>query len=135
MLGDLPLLSAIKSRMQYHQARQKMLAENVANADTPGYRPRDLKPFDLMVAMQSGGASGGSAGPAQTQPGHISGATGGSSLGNRRAQVFEATPSGNAVNLEDEMMRLAQNNSDYQMATTLYAKSLSYLRLALGKRA
>jgi flagellar basal-body rod protein FlgB len=134
MLGDLPILSAIKSRMQYHQARQKMLAENVANADTPGYRPRDLKPFDLMVAMQGGG-QGGSAGPAQTQPRHISGAGGGGSLGNRRAQVFEATPSGNAVNLEDEMMRLSQNNSDYQMATTLYAKSLGYLRLALGKRA
>jgi flagellar basal-body rod protein FlgB len=39
------------------------------------------------------------------------------------------------VNLEDEMMRMAQNNSDFQLATTLYGKSLSYLRMALGKRA
>jgi flagellar basal-body rod protein FlgB len=132
MLGDMPLLSAIKSRMQYHQTRQKMLAENVANADTPGFRPRDLKPFDMMLAMQRGDAS---AGPAQTQAGHIGTGSGGSSLGNRRAQVFESTPSGNAVNLEDEMLRLSQNNSDYQMATTLYGKSLAYLRLALGKRA
>ncbi len=132
MLGDMPLLSAIKSRMQYHQARQKVLAENVANADTPGFRPRDLKPFDIMLAMQRGDAS---AGPAQTQAGHIGNGRGGSGPGNRRAQVFESTPSGNAVNLEDEMLRLAQNNSDYQMATTLYSKSLAYLRLALGKRA
>jgi flagellar basal-body rod protein FlgB len=135
MLGDLPLISAIKSRMQYHQARQKMLAENVANADTPGFRPRDLKPFDMMLAMQRGETTA-SAGPAQTQAGHIGGgAGGGGSLGNRRAQVFESTPSGNAVNLEDEMLRLSQNNSDYQLATTLYGKSLAYLRLALGKRA
>jgi flagellar basal-body rod protein FlgB len=134
MIGDLPLLSAIKSRMQFHQARQKMLAENVANADTPGYRPRDLKPFDLMMAMQK--QSDASQGPTRTHAGHIGGGGGaGGAIGNRRASVFESTPSGNAVNLEDEMMRLAQNNSDYQMATTLYSKSLGYLRLALGKRA
>jgi flagellar basal-body rod protein FlgB len=132
MIGDLPLISAIKSRMQYHQTRQKMLAENVANADSPGYRPRDLKPFDMMMAAQSGDVTG-SAGPARTNAGHI-GNTPSGGLGSRRASVFEATPSGNAVNLEDEMMRMAQNNSDYQMATTLYSKSLSYLRIALGKR-
>jgi flagellar basal-body rod protein FlgB len=133
MLGDLPLLSAIKGRMQYHQARQKLLAENVANADTPGFRPRDLKPFDMMLAMErtGGGAAGG---PAKTQPGHI-GAAGPAGAGQRRGQVFESTPSGNAGNLEDEMLRLSQNNSDYQLATTLYGKTLSYLRLALGKRA
>jgi flagellar basal-body rod protein FlgB len=133
MIGDLPLLSAIKSRMQYHQTRQKMLAENVANADSPGFKPRDLKPFDLMMAMQQGDGAA-SAGPARTQAGHIGGGGSAGGLGNRRASLFESTPSGNAVNLEDEMMRIAQNNSDYQMATTLYSKSLSYLRLALGKR-
>jgi flagellar basal-body rod protein FlgB len=133
MIGDLPLLSAIKSRMQYHQARQKTLAENVANADTPGFRPRDLKPFDLMLAMERGGQA--AAGPARTQAGHIGASGAGGAPGSRRAQPFESTPSGNAVNLEDEMLRLSQNNSDYQLATTLYSKSLSYLRLALGKRA
>jgi flagellar basal-body rod protein FlgB len=132
MIGDMPLLAAIKSRMQYHQSRQKMLAENVANADSPGYRPRDLKPFDIMMAAQQGNNTG-STSPARTNTGHIGGGSQGS-LGSRRSTVFEATPSGNAVNLEDEMMRMAQNNSDYQMATTLYSKSLSYLRIAIGKR-
>jgi flagellar basal-body rod protein FlgB len=133
MIGDMPLLSAIKSRMQYHQSRQKMLAENVANADSPGYRPRDLKPFDIMMAAQSGNITG-STSPARTNAGHLGGGGSSGSIGSRRSTVFEATPSGNAVNLEDEMMRMAQNNSDYQMATTLYSKSLSYLRIALGKR-
>jgi len=133
MLGDLPLISALKSRMQYHQSRQKLLAENVANADSPGYKPKDLKPFDMMLAAQKGSGTA-AGGPARTQPGHISGTAGGT-LGSRRANVFEATPSGNAVNLEDEMMRMAQNNTDFQLATTLYGKSLSFLRVALGKRA
>jgi flagellar basal-body rod protein FlgB len=89
----------------------------------------------MMLAIQRGDATA-AAGPAQTQPGHIGGGSGaGGGLGNRRANVFESTPSGNAVNLEDEMLRLSQNNSDYQLATTLYGKSLAYLRLALGKRA
>ena len=49
MLGELPLMTAIKSRLQYHQSRQKLLAENVANADSPGYKPRDLKPISRAV--------------------------------------------------------------------------------------
>ncbi len=133
MLGDLPLISAIKSRMQYHQSRQKMLAENVANADSPGYKPRDLKPFDMMLAARQGDFTG-SAKPVRTQAGHLGGNAAGA-LSSKRSSVFETTQSGNAVNLEDEMMRLSQNNSDYQLASTLYGKSLSYLRLALGKRA
>jgi flagellar basal-body rod protein FlgB len=133
MLGDIPLITAIKSRMQYHQTRQKMLAENVANADTPGYRPRDMKPFDMIMAAQRVDQNGGNS-PARTNAAHIGG-SGSSSMGSRRSNPFETTPSGNAVSLEDEMMRMAQNNSDYQMATTLYGKTLSYMRLALGKRA
>ncbi len=132
MLTDLPLLSVIKNRMQYHQARQKQLAENVANADSPGYKPRDLKPFDMLVAAQAGGS-----GAAVTNANHISagGSGGRAAPDSRRANTFESTPSGNAVNLEDEMLRMSQNASDFQLASTLYSKSLSYLRIALGKRA
>ena len=133
MLGELPLITAIKSRMQYHQSRQKLLAENVANADSPGYKPRDLKPFDMMLAAQKGDFTGSTT-PAQTQSGHMGGTSSGG-FGLKRSSVFESTQSGNAVNLEDEMMRLSQNNSDYQLASTLYGKSMSYLRIALGKRA
>jgi flagellar basal-body rod protein FlgB len=134
MIGDIPLIAALKGRMQHHQTRQKLLAENVANADSPGYKPRDLKPFDIMVAAQRAGATG-SAGPARTDPRHLGGGSGAGSEGSKRGSLFETTGSGNSVNLEDEMMKMSQNNSDYQMATTLYGKSLSYLRLALGKRA
>ncbi len=42
-IGNLPLVDALKARMSWHNARQRVLAENVANADTPGFRPMDLK--------------------------------------------------------------------------------------------
>jgi flagellar basal-body rod protein FlgB len=131
MLTDLPLISVIKNRMQYHQARQKQLAENVANADSPGYKPRDLKPFDMLVAAQVSGS-----GPVVSNAGHMNagGSSGRGTPEARRANTFESTPSGNAVNLEDEMLRMSQNASDFQLASTLYSKSLSYLRIALGKR-
>ncbi|MGL5117074.1 MAG: flagellar basal body rod protein FlgB [Beijerinckiaceae bacterium] len=132
MIGDMPLLSAIKGRLQYHQQRQKVLAENVANADSPGFRPRDLKPFDIAMALHRNG--GGSTTPARTNAAHLGASGGTGSAQDRQAKLFEATPSGNAVNLEDEMMRLSQNSSDYQLATTLYTKSMSYLKIALGKR-
>ena len=130
MLRDLPLLASIKGRLQYHQSRQKLLAENVANADSPGFRPRDLKPFDMILAAE---ARSEATGPVRTQPNHLAG-RGAEAPGTRRANVFETTQSGNAVSLEAEMLKLSQNNSDYQLAATLYGKSLSYLRIALGKR-
>ena len=40
---DLPLFQALKSKMQWHQTRQVVLAENIANADTPGFEARDVK--------------------------------------------------------------------------------------------
>jgi len=41
-INDLPVLSALRTRMQWHQERQRVLAENVSNSDTPNFRPRDL---------------------------------------------------------------------------------------------
>lgn len=131
MFADLPLFSMLKTRMQWHQTRQKLLAENVANADTPGFRPRDLK--EPLKRVTAGGAGGGVA-LAATQPGHVGAGTGSASMGSGNAQRFETTPSGNGVVLEDEMMKVAQNQQDYQLATMLYTKSLQLLRTASGRR-
>lgn len=127
---DLPLLSMLKTRMQWHQTRQKLLAENVANADSPGFRPRDLRE-PLPQALAQGGVSR-AVGLAATHPGHMAGTGGGVSRGN--AARFEVTPSGNGVVLEDEMMKVSQNQNDFQMAATLYGKSLQLLKTAIGRR-
>ena len=130
MIGDSPLIAALKGRMHYHQTRQKLLAENVANADSPGYKPRDLKPFDMVAAAQR---RADSSAPVRTHAAHIASKSA-QPQGARPGKPFESTQSGNAVSLEDEMLKMSQNNSDYQLAATLYSKSLAYLRIALGKR-
>ncbi len=123
--GD--LMQALKTRMRWQQSRQKLLSENVANADTPGFRPLDLKAPSLS------GSQGGVT-LARTDAGHIGPqGSGRGSFDNRNASRFEVTPNGNGVNLEDEMMKVAQNQSDYQLATSLYTKGLGLVKIAIGK--
>jgi flagellar basal-body rod protein FlgB len=70
----------------------------------------------------------------RTENGHIAGLGGGSSFGIDKKAKYEVRPGGTAVNLEDEMMNVANNQMDYQAATALYTRSLGLLKTALGKR-
>lgn len=126
-IGDLPLMSMLKSRMRWHNQRQTVLAENIANADTPRFRARDLRTPEF--------SNSGAAGPVRTDPRHMAsfGARPGEP-GARNAQTFETTPRGNSVVLEDEMIRLGQNAQDFQAAASLYQRSLGMLRTAVGRR-
>jgi flagellar basal-body rod protein FlgB len=125
-----PLLSMLKTRMHWHQTRQKLLAENVSNADTPGFQPQDLR----APSFRPNGAAAASLNVQRTDAAHLALASGRPGEDARNAQRFEVTPSGNAVHLEDEMLKVAQNQSDYQLAASLYQKSLQMLRTAVGKR-
>lgn len=130
----LALLDALTEKMKWHQTRQQLLAENVANAETPGYRGRDLKAFGFADQLQQ--MSMASVQTVATQPGHIVAAsTGGDAFGPRAMNDFEITPEGNGVTLEDEMMKVTSNQMDYQAVTTLYSRSLRLLKTALGRTA
>jgi flagellar basal-body rod protein FlgB len=130
-ISDLPILTMLRTRMQWHQERQRVLAENVANADTASFRPRDLTPLDFKQTPSSAQA-GGPVMLATTQPTHIA-AAGGAQFTNRQGG-YEVRPTGNAVSIEDEMMKVAANQMDFQAATSLYSRSMGLFRTALGKR-
>lgn len=128
------LLDALGEKMRWHQARQTLLAENVANADTPDYRGRDLKAFGFEEHMNQ--LSSVKIATVATQPGHISvQGTDADGFGARQMNNFEITPEGNGVTLEDEMMKVAGNQMDYQAITALYTRSIKLLKTALGKQA
>ena len=128
---DLPLFSMLKTRMRWLEERQKLLAENVANANTPNYRARDLKQLDFRTELEASLSSQPNL--AVTQPGHIGGATGARSFDQNPAGGFETTPSQNSVVLEDEMMKVAQTQLDHQTAISLYQRSIGMIKTALGK--
>ena len=128
----LGLLDAISAKMRWHQTRQTLLAENVANADTPGYRGRDLKAYGFEEHMKN--LSTAKIATVTTQPGHIAiSGTDADGFGARSMNSFEITPEGNGVTLEDEMMKAASNQMDYQTVTALYTRSLRILKTALGR--
>ena len=134
-MTDIPVLRAIKDKLKYHEARQKVLAENIANADTPGYTGRDIKAPDFFRVAVEGDSSRPVA-AVVTSPLHIATTPIGGDTGFRQQKVdgYEVTPDGNSVSLEDQMMKVTQNQMDYQMATSLYARSLGLLKTALGKK-
>lgn len=138
-LTDLPIFAALRDKMHWHQARQTVLAQNVANADSPGYKARDIAEPDFASMLPGAASQGWMSGPARTDARHIAGfsaafGAGGSGGEAEEVSSFETTPSGNSVVLEDEMMKVAQNQMDYQLATSLYTRGIGLLRTAIGRR-
>ena len=138
-IGDIPLFSMLRQRLGYLSDRQTLIAENVANADTPGFRPRDLKPFSLSQGLAGGPQGGagqlGMVQPAMTQAGHMAGKPmrGGASLPSGRpvkGADSETTLDGNAVVLEDQMIKMTETRMEYDAAIGFYQKSLALLRMA-----
>ena len=126
-ISDIPILSMLRTRMQWHQERQEVLAENVANADTPNYRPRDLAPPDFQSALQTASLA-----LTTTEPGHISASGGsGSAFADGKDPHYEVRPRGNAVTHEDEMLKLASNQMDYDAVTSMYTHSIGLIKMAV----
>jgi flagellar basal-body rod protein FlgB len=133
MDGKPGLFNLLGKRMEWLGQRQKVLAQNIANADTPEYVPHDLKPqeFRRMVERRAGA----SLMPTATHAGHIQT----SSLKADARSVeqrdrYETAPSGNAVVLEEQLIKVAQTQSDYNAITNLYKKQVAMVKMALRGR-
>jgi flagellar basal-body rod protein FlgB len=132
-ISDLPVLSALRTKMQWHQERQRILSENVANSDTPNFKPRDLvePKFDKTGAPAAG--TMGTLPMMQTSSSDIAPFGGGDDFDQNKRAGFETRPAGNAVSLEDEMLKSSANQMDYAAVTQLYSKSLQLIKIAIGK--
>jgi flagellar basal-body rod protein FlgB len=133
-LDDIPLFSTLKSRLGYLSQRERMLSQNVANSDTPGYRPQDLKPFTIKASPAQG--IGGPIALAPTQGGMAlsgEGAPAGAASGwkPQASPDSETRLDGNQVVLEEEMMKLTDARMNYDTAIGFYEKSLSLIQLAI----
>ena len=133
-LGEIPIFAMLRGRLGYLSERQRVIAENVANADTAGYQPRELKPFNFQAQLRAASGAGGPATLAVTQPGHIQapGAGRGAATGVKGVKIkdSETTLDGNSVVLEEEMMKMTDARMNYDAAISFYQKSLGLLRMA-----
>src|SRR5262245_17759934 len=108
-ISELPIFSMLRTKMQWHQERQRLLSENVANADTPNFKPRDLKEPEFQKRAPAAMAVG----LARTDVSHIAGmGLTPEKFRSDRPGGFETRPAGNAVTLEDEMLKVAANQMD-----------------------
>jgi flagellar basal-body rod protein FlgB len=127
--ADVSIFGMLKSRMTYLADRQQVIAQNVANSDTPGFTPKDLKPFTLP----GGGAPGAlpALTPVMTSPMHLT-APQTTAAGAKPVDSpdSETTLNGNSVVLEDEMMKMTQARMDYDTAVTFYQQATALLTTA-----
>ena len=131
---SIALFGAMAAKMSYLDQRQKIIAQNVANADTPGYQPHDLTKVDFGAALQNvAGGQQVTLNPVTTNAAHMSAAGDIDNPRNREQKVtYEVAPAGNAVILEEQMVNSAQTSMDYNLITSLYQKNIGMIRTALG---
>jgi flagellar basal-body rod protein FlgB len=130
-VADIPLLGQIKGRLSWLDERQRVVAQNVANADTPGYVARDLRvPTDFAAALRNGGGLR----MTQTNAAHMPpGGPNGAPVARFTSSASpdsETTLDGNSVVVEEQMLKMAESRMAYDAAIGLYQKSMSMLRLA-----
>src|SRR5665213_461499 len=130
-INDIPALAALRTKMQWHQERQRVLAENVANSDTPNFKPRDL--VDPKIDLTGANASVGGTLPMMRAGGTNINPSGAPDSFENTKGGFETRPAGNAVNLEDQMLKVSANQMDYAAVTSLYSSRLHLLKVAIGK--
>ena len=129
-LPDVPLFAMLRQRMTWLHQRQDVLSENVANADTPNYVARDLKPLDFEQAL-SRAATGPSL--VTTNLRHIALTPSHSGkFEDHDTPDQESSPNGNSVALEAEMVKVSDTQAQFQAAANIYAKAMTMMKEAIG---
>lgn len=135
-MGDLTLIDGMTARMRHLADRQRVIAENVANSETPGFKARELEEPDFarLLDLRSG--------PSVVRPtvqatsamaalGAAPPRSAGGTILDR--DITETKPDGNNVTLEDQLLKLGQIQADFATLTNLYRKQLQLLKIALGR--
>lgn len=135
-LTNIPLMAALKNRMKWLNSNQSVISENIAHADTPGFKAKELEEQNfsgLVDDLVGGRASTASMRTKSDRHMDVGGASAGSTLRKVEVKGSEESQTGNSVVLEEEMMKLANTQMKYGMVVNLYKKNMGLLNKALGK--
>lgn len=126
------VFDALSRRMDWLSQRQTVLADNIANADTPGYTPQDLKEADFESTLRRALKP---MAPSVTDDGHIDASIPAPKdpEAEESDKTYETAPSGNAVVIEEQMVKVADTQGSYRTMTSLYRKHAQLYMTALGR--
>lgn len=131
MFQNLDILSNAQAMARHAGARQALVAQNIANASTPGYKARDITPF--AEELERGGKSAVAFAMTTTRPGHSLGRSGEVSHVSFADLKTEQSPDGNTVAIETEMLKSIEAERQHSRAITIYQSSLNILRTSIGR--
>ncbi|SEN71363.1 flagellar basal-body rod protein FlgB [Paracoccus alcaliphilus] len=127
MFDNIEMLRMARALTAHAAQRQVVVARNIANSDTPGFKTRDLDSFASTYRD-------GQAELRQTRAGHIA-APGWSPAGPRLITIDSGgAPNGNTVSIEEEMARMAETRREHDLSVNIYRSAMNMMRTSIGKR-
>ena len=130
-LTNLPMFGLIKQRLNWLNQRQEVIANNVANANTPAFLARDLKAFDFKNVIRQHRPKAQQIGTALTKPNLFPGNLRHYSKSFREIDVrrpYETAPDGNQVILEEQMIKMNETVTNHNLITQIYKKQLAMFK-------
>lgn len=126
-----PLFGMLEEKMNWLGQRHRVIAQNIANSDTPKYRARDLATIDFRQSLRR---TGHQLSLAKTSDVHVGSPREQDEFRTRETRhTYETAPEGNAVILEEQMAKLSETTGEYNLVTGIYQKYLGLHRIALGR--
>lgn len=125
------LMGMVTEKMSWLTQRQRVLAQNVANANTPDYKAQDLRALDFRQALRT---TQRNVPLNQTNPMHVTASTARDDFQVQRNRTpYEISADGNRVVIEEQMFKLNETQNDYQLAARLFQKYGQMYKTALGR--
>lgn len=135
---NLSLFKAMGAKMEFLNQRQRVLSQNISNADTPGYKPKDLREIDFREVLKNIEKDRSSAVFVNRTNGRHMLSPDQSDLSNPKSGnsriTYEVAPAGNSVILEEQLVKTGKNAMDYNLMTNMYQKNISMIKTALGRQ-
>ena len=129
MYEDLTLVGMAKRAMDWVAKRQEVLSQNIANSDTPGFVPSDVKEVDFKNVLHT--VAQPAVLPTATDSRHIVPKLNDPNVVLRQTKDYESSPDGNAVVLEEQMQKVGESTAKYEQVTALFQKNIGLLRTAI----
>ena len=121
------LFDLAERRLAWADRRQAVLAENIANANTPGYKPHDLRSFAATLDQTNAVT------PWRTRANHLAGTTAATAPDEVVDRTHTQSPDGNAIALDEQLVKVAETDTTHALVTTIYKRYLGMLAMALGR--